>query len=204
MTRRTQRIIVGLLALALIVPVGALGIGQLFRSEIPDPAVSATPTDPRPEVDPASQPKPSPTAAPPTVPGQDQRTLAGAEAAVRNLLGSYAYMMATGDVKLWQNLVAPECKVCSTFISNTQYLHSIGGYQVGGEFNITKTEGTVEGDPPTQASVTVDFTQNTAQLIDNPKKAPHQLQALNGRLTATFTWTDSGWKVKDMILAPKG
>src|SRR5699024_10718677 len=57
--RPAQRLIIIVIALVLVIPIGALGLNQLMgpRTEEPDPSAEEQPEDNRPTVDPAVQPQ---------------------------------------------------------------------------------------------------------------------------------------------------
>ena len=119
--RPVQRLIVVALALVLLVPVGALGISQLLNPGGQEEQASENAADPgnpenRPTADPAEQP-PRPDLPRPEEPAElTEQSEAGAEATLTYLLGSYDYMMSSGDISVWEDKVDPNCQVCATFL----------------------------------------------------------------------------------------
>jgi hypothetical protein len=204
-SRRTQQIIIAVVALALVVPFGAVGLAQVFGNSNgkDSPAASASPSaeDTRPAVDPSSQPSPSPTKGPsfPEEAMSDQSS-EGAQKVATYLLESYGYMMATGDVDGWMKLVDSNCQVCTSFLSNASQLHEQDGYQVGGEFSVTSSSFDGAGDPPTSGTVTVDVTQEDAQIIDDPNKQAAEVEGFSGQMQMKLNWDGSQWKVGDMSI----
>lgn len=201
-----QQIIIALVALALIVPVGAVGLTQILGDEgSGDPSATATdPADTRAAVDPASQPAPSPTTAPTPPPEMTQQTSEGAQATLRYLLDGYAYMMATGDTEAWSQAVDPTCQVCVTFIATATQLHGQGGYGVGGEFTVTATSFTGIDDPPASGVATADFTEAPQLIIDDPAKEPLSQPELSGRIQARMAWDGERWRVGDLSIEEPG
>ncbi|PWH06366.1 hypothetical protein DEO23_05150 [Brachybacterium endophyticum] len=206
MKRRTQQIIIAVVALALVIPFGAVGLSQVFgKSNGKDaPSASASPTaeqDTRPAVDPSSQPDPSPTSGPKlpkdalTDQSEDGATKVGTY-----LLDSYGYMMATGDVKGWGEVVDSNCEVCTTFLSNATQLHEQGGYQSGGEFTVKSASFDGAGDPPTSGTLSVEVTQKDAQIVDDPKKQAQEVDGFSGEMQMKLNWDGSQWKVGDMSI----
>lgn len=219
MSKPAQRIVVLLLALALLLPAGIFGISRLVGPSEPTTAEKSTadgssdggagtdPSDPtggRERVDPSSQP-PRPEVPQPAEPGAvREQTAAGAEATVRHLLDSYASMMTSGDTTAWQNAVDPSCRVCTTFIENATLLHKQGGYLVGGEFTVhaTRFEADEGGTPPTAGTVTADFHEEPSTIVDDPTLRAQELKAVDGSLQAQVRWDGKRWRVTDMALAP--
>lgn len=197
MSRRTQQIIIAIVAAALVIPFGALGIAQVLGND--DEAQTAS-SDGRETVDPADQP------ARPTIDLADppeemaEQTDAGAEAAVAYLLETYTYMMTTGDTSVWEAGSDDDCSVCQTFISNAQLLNEQGGYLVDGEFTVHSTSFTGVGEPPSSGTVTVEFTEEAGTLVDDPTLTPYALDEVNGAIEASVAWNGSQWKVGDMTL----
>lgn len=198
MSRRTQQIIIAVIALALIVSVGAVGLSGLLTSGQDE---ASDPTDTRAAVDPSSQPDPSPTTAPAAPPEMSQQTAEGAQATLRYLLDTYAYMMATGDTAAWTQGVDPNCQVCVQFIANATQLHDQGGYGVGGEFTVTGTSFDGVGEPPASGTATADFTEAQQLIIDDPAKEPLAQDEIGGRIQAKMVWDGERWRVGDMSIA---
>ncbi|MDO5661315.1 MAG: DUF6318 family protein [Brachybacterium sp.] len=201
MSRQMQKIVVLLFALALVIPMGAVGLANVFgQGEEPDAPPVTQEEDPRPEVDPEDQPTPTATEVPERPGAMDEQSAAGAEATLEHVLASYPYMMATGDVEPWTASMAEDCEVCVQFVANAQLLHEQGGYLVGGEFDVRETTFEGEGDPPTSGAVTADFLEAEAQLVDDPTREAHQLDAVEGVLEAQMVWdTDrERWVIQDM------
>lgn len=191
-----QKIVIAVVALALLVPIGALGLSSALTADPgQDPAASSGATA-APAVDPASQPSASPTALPPAPQaGQDAH---GAQATASYLLQTYAYMMATGDTAPWEARIDPGCQVCVQFVANAKKLHSEGGYSVGGEFTIAKVGFQGAGTPPATGTATVDFSQSTQQVITDPRQAGQTVPALTGRIQMKLAWDGKAWRVGDM------
>lgn len=201
-SRRTQRIVIAVVALALIVSMGAVGLSGLLGSRGDDQAQD--PQDTRAAVDPSSQPRPSPTTAPAAPSGMDQQTADGAQATLRNMLDAYAYMMATGDTKTWESSIDPTCQVCVTFVANAKKLHEQGGWSVGGEFTVAATSFQGNGEPPASGIVTADFHQAQQQIIDDPKKEAAVMPAVDARIQASMVWDGQRWRVGDMSIVQGG
>lgn len=207
-SRRTQKIVIIVVALALVVPFGAVGLAQIFGS--PDEREQAQqqeqqeqqedPDDNRPSVDPDSQPDPAPTEKPEAPAELTEQSAAGAEATAEYQMTSYAYMMATGDTSVWEQLVSEDCQVCTSFLDNAQQLHDQEGYQIGGEFEVTDTAFDGEGDPPEEGTVTVDVTQTEAQIIDDPNLAPADVPPFTGQMEVQLAWDGERWTVSDMAV----
>lgn len=208
-SRRAQQIVIAVVALALVVSVGAVGLsGLLGPAQDPQAARSegaSAPADTRAAVDPASQPRPSPTTAPERPAQMDQQTAEGAQAALRYMLEVYAYMMATGDTAAWTAGVDPTCQVCVQFIANAEQLHAQGGYGAGGEFTVTATSFEGSGEPPASGVATADFHQAAQVIVDDPTKEPLAEPEVTARIQARMAWDGEGWRVGDMtILQPTG
>lgn len=198
--RPAQRLVVIVLALLLMIPIGAIGISQLAGS---DSEETATVEDGRETMDPAEQ-TPRPEVPEPEVPAATQEQSAeGAEATFAYLLDSYTYMMTTGDTSVWEERVDPACTVCVSFIENAQLLSDQGGYLVGGEFTVEGATFEGEGEPPASGTVTTDFSQAESTLVDDPTKVPYALDSVSGQLVAEMTWDGERWLVTDMSLAPE-
>lgn len=200
-TTRFQKFGIILIALALAVPVGALGVSQLMG---PDSAEMAAVEDNRPTVNPADQPQPTATTAPDVPAVMTEQTAEGASATLDYLLASYPYMMATGDTSVWQPYVSPTCTVCTAFITNAQDLQAMGGWFVGGEFTLHGTTFYGQGEPPTAGTAVAPFSQGAAFLIDDPERQAGEIDALDGEINAILTWNGGGWIVEDMQLAGVG
>jgi hypothetical protein len=204
--RPAQRLIVVALALVLLVPVGALGISQLLSPGGQEQA-SESATDPgnpenRPTADPAEQP-PRPELPRPEEPaGLTEQSAAGAEETVTYLLGSYDYMMSSGDVSVWEDSVDPNCQVCVTFLQNAEQLAAQDGYLVDGAFEVHSTSFTGTGEPPATGTVTAQFTQEASILVDDPTLQANSLESVSGQLIAMVAWDGERWRVTDMSIAP--
>lgn len=202
MSRRTQKIVILVAALALILPFGAAGlVGALGGSDgASDPSASASADDQRARVDPASQPRPAPTAMPAPPEGMDVQSAEGAQATLVHLLDAYAPMMATGDTSVWSEHIDPACAVCVQFVATAEQLHSQGGWSVGGEFTVTGTSFEAVGDPPASGVVTVDFVQAEQVIVDDPARTPLTQSGVTARISARMAWDGSRWRVGDMTL----
>ena len=206
--RPVQRLVVVALALVLLVPVGAIGISQLLNPG-GDEQASESPTDPgnpenRPTVDPAEQP-PRPDLPRPEEPAElTEQSAAGAEATVTYMLGSYDYMMSSGDISVWEDKVDPNCQVCVTFLQNAEQLAAQDGYLTGGAFEIHSTSFEGSGEPPASGTVTADFTQAESVLVDDPTLQSNAIEAVDGQLVARVSWDGERWRVGDMSIAPPG
>lgn len=200
-----QKVVVLLFALALVIPIGAFGVSSLFGPQEPEETATTPttdPNDPRPTVDPESQPTPEAIERPELPPEVSEQTAEGAQAAVEYLLGSYTYMMTTGDTSVWDEVVDPNCEVCTTFMANAEQLNEQGGYLVDGEFAVESTSFEPSGDPPATGTVTAQFTQESSILIDDPTREGWPLDAVSGELQASMTWDGERWRVADMSLTP--
>jgi hypothetical protein len=206
-SRRTQKIVILVVALALVVPFGAIGLSQLFTQNSPhraDDPSAAQSTESRPPADPDSQPDPAPTDKPKAPKGLDDRSADGAQAAASYLMDSYAYMMATGDTSIWDDLVDPNCQVCTSFLSNAKQLHKQKGYQVGGEFTVKKASFDGSGKPPSSGTVTLKVSQGPAQIIDDPKLQPGDVPPFDGTMQMQMNWDGKRWTVGDMSIVDGG
>lgn len=200
-----QQLVIALVALALVVPFGAIGLAQLFGDQGSSEEATATAaTDTRAAVDPSSQPEPAPTTAPTPPAGLTEQTSDGAQATLRYLLESYAYMMATGDTQAWTQGVDPACQVCVTFIANAKQLHQQGGWGVGGEFTVTATSFEGTGEPPVSGTATADFTQGEQLIIDDPAKEPLTQPSVTAQIQARMAWDGERWRVGDMSILEQG
>lgn len=215
--RPVQRIIIIVIALVLVIPIGALGLSELMgpgpdEQNSDEQAPSAEQQqqqqqeqeDNRPTVDPEQQP-PRPEVERPAEPAAlTEQTEEGAQATLTYLLESYTYMMTTGDTSLWSQSVDPDCQVCVSFLDNAELLREQGGYLVDGEFTVEGTTFEGEGDPPASGSVTADFMQAASILVDDPTRAAYELEQVSGQLQASVTWDGERWRVTDMSLTREG
>lgn len=209
--RPAQRIIIIVIALVLVVPIGAVGLSELMgpgpEQSNPDeqaPSAEQQTEDDRPTVDPDEQP-PRPEIERPAEPAAlTEQTDEGAQATLTYLLESYTYMMTTGDTSVWSDSVDPDCQVCVSFLDNAQLLNDQGGYLVDGEFTVEDTAFDGTGDPPSTGSVTADFTQAASILVDDPTRSPYELEQVSGQLQASVAWDGERWRVTDMSLTPEG
>jgi hypothetical protein len=204
--RPVQRLIVVALALVLLVPIGALGISQLLNpdGQEQESESAADPGNPenRPTADPAEQP-PRPDLPRPEEPAElTEQSEAGAEATVTYLLGSYDYMMSSGDISVWEDKVDPNCQVCVTFLQNAEQLAAQDGYLVGGAFDVRSTSFEGTGEPPATGTVAADFTQAESVLVDDPSLQANALEEVSGQLIAMVAWDGERWRVTDMSIAP--
>lgn len=205
--RPVQRLIVVALALVLLVPVGALGISQLLNPGGQEEQASENAADPgnpenRPTADPAEQP-PRPDLPRPEEPTElTEQSEAGAEATLTYLLGSYDYMMSSGDISVWEDKVDPNCQVCTTFLQNAEQLAAQDGYLTGGAFEVHSTSFAGTGEPPATGTVTAQFTQEASILVDDPSLQANALDEVTGQLIATVAWDGERWRVTDMSIAP--
>lgn len=206
-SRRTQKIVILVVALALVVPFGAIGLSQLFSQNTPDrqdePSAQQS-TESRPPADPDSQPDPAPTKKPKAPKGLDDHSAKGAQTAASYLMDSYAYMMATGDTSIWDGLVDQNCQVCTSFLSNAKQLHTQKGYQVGGEFTVKKTSFDGTGDPPSSGTVTMKVSQGSAQIVDDPKLQPGDVPPFDGTMQMQMNWDGKKWTIGDMSIVDTG
>ena len=201
--RPVQRLVIIVLALVLALPLGALGISQLMGPGSQDALPEAVENpDNRPTVDPAEQPARPDHPRPPEPAALEEQTAEGAQAALTYLLDSYAYMMSSGDVTVWEGAIDPKCQVCTTFMGNAQLLDQQEGYLVGGEFEVHETFFDPTGDPPATGRVTADFTQAAGTLVDTPTLQPYELESERGQIIAEVAWDGERWRVTDMQLAP--
>lgn len=215
--RPAQRIIIAVLALVLVIPLGAIGISSLMNPG-DDPSAAEqqqNPADTRPTMDPADQP-PRPEIAQPEPPAaMREQTSEGAQATVRYLLESYTYMMTTGDTSVWEESTDPNCSVCMSFLGNARVLHEQGGYLVDGEFTVETTsfqpagasgegQDAGAGEAPASGVATADFTQEASILVDDPTREATPLESVTGQIQAQMVWDGERWRVGDMSLAPAG
>lgn len=214
--RPAQRLIVIVIAMILVIPIGALGLNELMgpRTEEPDPSAEEQPDeqpeDDRPTVDPAVQPQRPEIARPEEPAALTEQSAEGAQATLTYMLESYTYMMTTGDTSVWSESVDSDCQVCASFLDNAEVLSEQDGYLVDGEFEIGDTSFEGAGEPPASGTVTADFTQAASILVDDPTRLPHEMDEYSGQLQAPMVWDGERWKVTDMHLgldepdAPEG
>ena len=205
-TRPVQRLIIIALALVLMVPIGAMGLGRLLGPSPEEQAAEQTAENPddRPTADPAEQP-PRPDLPRPEEPaGLTEQSAEGAEATLTYLLESYDYMMSSGDVSVWENSVDPNCQVCVRFLDNAEVLAEQDGYLVDGAFEVHSTSFSGTGEPPATGTVAADFTQEPSLLVDDPHLQALPLGEESGQLIATVAWDGERWRVTDMSIAPSG
>ncbi|MBP2380114.1 DUF6318 family protein [Brachybacterium sacelli] len=216
MNRPAQRIIVAVLALVLVIPLGAIGLSSVFGPQDEEEQQAAessqgaenaeNPENPenRPTADPDDQP-PRPELPRPEEPaGLTEQSSEGAEATLTYLLESYSYMMSSGDVSVWEDSVDPQCQVCATFLDNAQLLADQGGYLVDGDFEVHSASFEGTGEPPASGEVTADFTQEASVLVDDPNLQASRLDEVSGQLVAQIAWDGDRWRVTDMSIAPEG
>lgn len=199
MRSRMQKVVIALVALALAVPIGALGVSQLTGPQDPQQA-----QDQRQRVDPDTQPQPTATTKPEAPAVMSEQTQEGATATLDYLLTAYPYMMATGDTSVWEPYIAPSCAVCQAFVSNAKELESSGGWIVGGEFELSGTTFLGEGDPPTAGLATAPFSQESSIVVEDPQYQAVPVDALEGEITGAMSWDGDSWVVADMQLAGPG
>lgn len=198
--RPVQRVIIIALAVLLVVPLGAVGLGQLLGPGPEEQAVENP--ENRPTVDPAEQP-PRPDLPRPEEPaGLTEQSAEGAQATLTYLLESYDYMMSSGDVSVWEDSTDPNCEVCVRFLGNAETLSEQGGYLVDGAFVVHSTTFEGTGEPPATGTVIADFTQEESILVDDPNLQANQLSEVTGQLIATVAWDGERWRVTDMTIAP--
>lgn len=204
--RPVQRIVIAVLAILLVVPLGAVGITSLMNPDADEQETAQDqgqeqPTDDRPTVDPAQQP-PRPEVAKPEAPaGLTEQTPEGAQATVTYLLDSYTYMMTSGDVSVWENSVDPKCEVCTTFLGNAELLAEQDGYLVDGGFDVSDTAFEGKGEPPATGEVTATFTQAASIIVDDPRYEATPIDEVSGQIVAQVAWDGDRWRVTDMSLA---
>lgn len=208
MSKTTQRIVVLIFALALIIPAGLVGIGQFTQNDQGERQVADSAQDTRAKVDPATQPKPTNTTEPSRAdfPGIDDETEAGAKAATTYLFAVYAYMIGTGDTSAWRELMDPSCEECMRFADNAEQLHAAGGWIVGGEITLsdekvtlTKGNGASDG-ATTTAMVEAAFHEAPAKLIDDPTREPATRGASQGKFSVGLRFVDGHWRVTSMAV----
>lgn len=206
-SRRTQRIVIAVVALALIASMGAVGLSSMFSA---DPGTTAAEQngsslgDTRPVVDPATQPKPSPTTAPEPPVAMHEQSSEGAQASLGYMLDSYAYMMATGDTSAWSSGINPTCQVCVQFVANAKALHTQGGWSAGGEFTVTATSFQGVGDPPASGVATADFHQAPQRIVDDPSRESATMPEVTAQIQARMAWDGEQWRVGDMTIVQPG
>ncbi len=200
MSKTTQRIVVLIFALALIIPTALVRIGQLNGNDNSQVADSARET--RKPADPASQPKPTNTRAPDPAKftGMNEPTEAGAKASADHLFAVYAYMIATGDTSQWEQFSAPECDECLAFSTQAATLHKQGGWIVGGDITLSNHDITIGkvgngdstseagGQQPEKKKADGSKTKTTEDLIASDPSIAKQPSAL---ITAKFHEADA-------------
>lgn len=197
-----QRIVIAVVALVLVVPIGAVGVAQMLGgSGGAGSSAASDPADTRAAVDPAAQPRPSPTTAPAAPAALTEQTSEGAQATLRYVLETYAYMMATGDTAAWSSAIDPNCQVCVQFVAEATQLHQQGGWGVGGEFTVSATSFEGTGDPPASGVATADFQEAALAVIDDPAKEPLTQGALSGQIQARLAWDGERWRIGDLAIA---
>ncbi|MCL6423095.1 DUF6318 family protein [Brachybacterium sp. JHP9] len=200
MNSRMQKVVILVVALVLVLPLGAVGLLQAFGPGEGDVPAATAPADTRPAVDPASQPSPSPTTAPALPAGLTEQSADGAQATARYTLESYAYMMAIGDMQAWGAVIDGGCQVCQSFLSNATQLHSQAGYQSGGVFTVTGTTFEGTGEPPASGTVTLQVTQDPAVIIDDPTREGVDVPGFAGEMQMVMVWDGTQWRVGDMAI----
>lgn len=212
MDRPAQRIVIIVLAILLVVPIGALGLSGMLGGD-DEPSATQVPTGPaeqpdnRPTMDPADQP-PRPEIAKPEAPAvMAEQTPEGAEATLAFLLESYTYMMTSGDTSVWEASVDPNCSVCMTFLDNARVLNDQGGYLVDGAFVVDSTSFQAAGDPatggaPASGVATAHFTQAESILVDDPTRQAIPLGSVTGQIQAQMLWDGQRWLIGDMSYLP--
>lgn len=208
MSKTTQRIVVLIFALALIIPAGLVGMGQFTKNNQGEQQVADSAQDTRKKVDPASQPKPTNTTEPSRAdfPGIDEETETGAQASARYLFAVYAYMIGTGDTSAWRELMDPSCEECMRFADNAEQLHAAGGWIVGGDITLSdekvtlaKGNGASDG-ASTTAMVEATFHEAPAKLIDDPTREPATRGASNGKFSVGMHYVEGRWRVTSMAV----
>ncbi|MFC0675102.1 DUF6318 family protein [Brachybacterium hainanense] len=191
MSKRMQRIVILVVAVAMLTSLGAVGVGSLLGGGPQDPTTWSSAEHPRPEI--AKPELPAPV---------HEQTTTGATETVHALLGSYTYMMTTGDTSVWSELVDPACSVCVQFMSNAQQLNSQGGYLLGGEFEVGEVSFDGTGDPPATGIAVAEFAQAPSAIIEEVDAEPLGLDAVTGTLELSLAWDGKVWRVTDMTLRP--
>ncbi|RUP85704.1 DUF6318 family protein [Dermabacter sp. HSID17554] len=208
MSKTTQRIVVLIFALALVIPAGLVGLGQFSQNNQGEQQVADSAQDTRKKVDPASQPTPTNTTAPSRadVPSIDEESEAGAKATAQYLFAVYAYMIGTGDTSAWRELMDPSCEECMRFADNAEQLHAAGGWIVGGDITLSdekvtlaKGDGASDG-ASTTAKVDATFHEAPAQLIDDPTREPATRGASQGKFSVGLRFVDGHWRVASMAV----
>jgi len=185
-----QKIVIIAVALALVVPFGAFGVNSLLGGD-QDPTSWSDAQYPRPEI--AEPELPAPVL---------EQSETGARETVEHLLGSYTYMMTTGDTAAWDEVVDPNCSVCVQFMANAEQLHSQGGYLVEGEFTVESTTFDGTGEPPVTGTVSARFTQAPSLIFEEAEGEAYPLEGVSGQLDASVAWDGERWRVTDMTLQP--
>ncbi|MCT1867161.1 DUF6318 family protein [Dermabacter sp. p3-SID358] len=207
MSKTTQRIVVLIFALALIIPAGLVGLGQFSQNNQGEQQVADSAQDTRKKVDPASQPTPTNTTKPNRAdyPGIDDESEAGAKSTATYLFAVYAYMIGTGDTAAWRELMDPSCEECMRFADNAEQLHASGGWIVGGEITlsdekVTLTKGGASDGDATTAKVEATFHEAPAKLIDDPTREPATRGASSGKFTVGMHFVEGRWRVTSMAV----
>lgn len=200
MGKRTKQIVVILCVLALVLPAGIIGLGQVFSSD-EQQIVSDSAQDTRKLVDPATQPKPTHTLKPEianyTLIAQQSED--GVIESAHYFLDSYAYMLSTGDTEPWNLIVSEYCAECMAFAKNAVSLKENGGWISGGEILLESHEVKLSdsGADNLTAVLTANFTEAQATLVDDPRRESITRPMGTGKLEISFVYED-GWKVSAM------
>lgn len=196
MSTSTKRIIVLLIALALIVPFGLAGLSNLGGGSDSTGKQGAS----------APQ-SPTTTTAPEPPSGMDQPTKEGAQATVDYMFDAYPYMLATGDIDPWGSISAPECAECVTFMESAAQLKQQGGWVTGGDMTLENPTVTIEKsakDPTAShtATVTSGFTEAPSQLVVSPQQEPTENTGSTGTITLAlkFDAAQQRWLVTSITL----
>lgn len=195
MNTRMQRLVILLCAVALVIPLGAIGVSNFWGGDDSEPEPAPTGT-----VAPADQPEPSPTVSPEPPAPLDQRTGESAAATLVHLLESYGYMMATGETATWEQHSGEGCDTCHAFVQQALLLHGNGGYQVGGEIAASQAAQETTGDPAESAHVEVRIAQDGGQLVDNPTFEPQTFGPTAGIVAADLTWAGDHWVIDSLTV----
>lgn len=181
-----QRIVIAIVALALVVPFGAFGLNSLLG----------------PDENPSGQPDRPEYAEPELPPATTEQSEVGATETVRYMLDTYPYMMTSGDVTPWTDVIDPSCRVCTTFVGQAEQLDSQGGYLIDGEFTVSSAQFEGTGEPPETGTVTLQFTQEQSAIVEDETAPPFVLEEVSGELQAQVVWDEDRWRVTDMSLVP--
>lgn len=196
MSTSTKRIIVLLIALALVVPFGLAGLSNLGGGS--DPAGQQGASAPQ---------SPTATTAPAPPAGMDQPTEAGAQATVDYMFAAYPYMLASGDIEPWGSISAPECAECVAFMESAAQLKQQGGWVTGGEITLNNPSVTIEqaAKNPTAshtATITSEFTEAPSQLVMGPQEEPVDNPGSTGTITLAlkFDTEQKRWLITSITL----